>query len=77
MAKSHFEFKNYGFTTIGERGQVVIPKEIRKIMKIKAGDKFLVFSHEKSGISLIKPEKFDRIIKEMTSHLNSFKKIKK
>lgn len=75
MAKSHFNFKNYGFTTIGERGQVVIPKEIRKSMKIKPGDKFMVFSHDNTGISFIKPEKFDKIIKEMTSHLKQATKL--
>jgi AbrB family looped-hinge helix DNA binding protein len=32
----------YGSTTVGERGQVVLPVEIRKKFRIQAGDKLLV-----------------------------------
>ena len=34
--------KCYGSTVISEKGQIVIPAEVRKIFGIKAGDKFLV-----------------------------------
>jgi AbrB family looped-hinge helix DNA binding protein len=37
------EITNYGMATMGERGQVVIPKKIRDKMKIKPGDNFMVF----------------------------------
>ena len=77
MAKAHFDFKNYGVTTVGTRGQLVIPKEIRNKMKIKAGNKFLVFSKDDEIIGLIKPDKFDKIINEMTHHLKEIMKIKK
>ena len=33
----------YGTTTLGEKGQVVIPVETRKAMNIKKGEKLLVF----------------------------------
>ena len=33
-----------GSVTVGERGQVVIPAEVREEMGIVAGDKLLVFS---------------------------------
>jgi len=32
-----------GVTTLGERGQIVIPVEVRKKWKLKKGEKFLVF----------------------------------
>ncbi|MBU2221107.1 MAG: AbrB/MazE/SpoVT family DNA-binding domain-containing protein, partial [Candidatus Omnitrophica bacterium] len=35
--------KVYGAVTVGERGQVVIPAQVRKIFKIKSGDKLIVF----------------------------------
>jgi len=71
------EIKNYGSATVGERGQVVIPKEIRKEMKIKAGDKFFVFSRLHKVIVFIKAENFDTIISEMTKTLQNFKNLKK
>jgi AbrB family looped-hinge helix DNA binding protein len=72
-SKMTFELKQYGMTTIGERGQVVIPKEIRKLMKIKPGDQFLVFCRDNAIIGFIKPEKFDTIIERHISHLKTLK----
>lgn len=43
MEKNHSKREFYGATTIGEKGQVVIPAEARKAMKLKNGDKLLVF----------------------------------
>jgi AbrB family looped-hinge helix DNA binding protein len=78
MAKFEMpEIKNYGMATMGERGQVVMPKAIRQKMKLKSGDKFLVFSKDDMVIAFIKPENFDKIISEFTSHFEDLKKIKK
>jgi AbrB family looped-hinge helix DNA binding protein len=35
----------YGAVTVGERGQVVIPAEARRMMGVVAGDKLLVLGH--------------------------------
>ena len=44
MIKKHKNGEQfYGTTTLGEKGQVVIPAEARKVMGIKKGDKLLVF----------------------------------
>ncbi|VVB88044.1 Uncharacterised protein [uncultured archaeon] len=55
--------------TVDERGQMVLPKEIRDKAKIRAGDKLAVINWEKDGdvccISLIKVEKLAEIVKEM------------
>ena len=44
--------------SVDERGQMVLPKELREKAKIKAGDKFAITSWEKNGevccITLIK-----------------------
>ncbi|MBU2566192.1 AbrB/MazE/SpoVT family DNA-binding domain-containing protein [Patescibacteria group bacterium] len=40
-------------TVMGERGQVVIPKEVRDDFDLRAGDKFLVMSHHGQAIGLI------------------------
>lgn len=76
MSKVPFELKSYGVTTVGERGQVVIPNEIRKKLDLKKGDKFLVFSREGSMIAMIKPEKFDKILNSMIKQLQSIKSLK-
>ena len=36
--------KFYGITTLGERGQAVIPAEARQAMRLIKGEKLLVFS---------------------------------
>ncbi len=55
--------------TVDERGQMVLPKEIREKAKIQPGDKLAVVNWEKDGevccISLIKVEKLAEIVKEM------------
>ncbi len=55
--------------TVDERGQMVLPKEIREKAKIKSGDKLAVINWEKDGdvccISLIKVEKLAEIVKGM------------
>jgi|GEM_PF-1690411 len=57
----------YGTTTVGERGQIVLPIEVRKKYKINAGDKFIVFGEERiGGIFLIKSEGLSKIL----SHIN-------
>ncbi len=71
------ELNNYGMATMGERGQVVMPKAIRQKMKLKSGDKFLVFSKDDMVIAFIKPDNFDKIISELTSHFKDLKNIKK
>lgn len=55
--------------SVDERGQMVLPKEIREKAKIRAGDKLAIISWEKGGeiccISLIKTENFADKIKDM------------
>ncbi|MCX9085431.1 MAG: HgcAB-associated protein [Candidatus Methanoperedens sp.] len=55
--------------TVDERGQMVLPKEIRDKAKIRPGDKLAVVNWEKDGevccISLVKVEKLADIVKDM------------
>lgn len=55
--------------TVDERGQMVLPKEVREKAKIKAGDKLAVVSIEKDGkfccISLIKANNLSGAVKDM------------
>ena len=53
--------------SIDERGQMVLPKELREKANIRAGDKLAVVSWEKDGevccISLVKAEDFTEMVK--------------
>lgn len=54
-----FKGKLYGAATIGERGQFVIPADLRKELKIKSGDKLMIFAKpDKKMISLMREEDF-------------------
>ncbi len=41
--------KFYGATTIGERGQIVIPAQARKDLRILPSSKLLVFGNQENG----------------------------
>ena len=51
----------FGVVKVGERGQIVIPKEAREIYGINAGDTLLVLGDQK-GMALVKPEVFQQAI---------------
>ena len=55
--------------SIDERGQMVLPKELREKANIRPGDKLSVTSWEKDGkvccISLIKAEDLTEMVKSM------------
>ncbi len=58
----------YGSTVIGEKGQVVIPADIRKKFSIEAGDKFLVLAGERMGawgIILVKADVVSKVVEKM------------
>ncbi|MEA1992882.1 MAG: AbrB/MazE/SpoVT family DNA-binding domain-containing protein [Euryarchaeota archaeon] len=44
----------FGTVKVGERGQIVIPKEAREMFEIQSGDKVLVLGDEKKGIAIVK-----------------------
>ena len=51
----------FGTTTVGERGQIVIPKAARELFDVKPGDKLLVLgSKERGGLALVKADLMER-----------------
>lgn len=48
----------FGIATLGERGQIVLPKEARDLFDLKTGDKLLVLGDESQGIALTKADAF-------------------
>jgi len=57
-----------GVTSLGERGQIVIPKEARAALKIKTGDSLVALVHNETLIFVSK-KKMESYIKHLTKHL--------
>ena len=59
--------------SVDERGQMVLPKELRLKAGIQAGDKLAVVCYEKDGevccLTLIKVDRLNGIVKEVLSPL--------
>ena len=41
---------------VGEKGQIVIPKDARQIFGVKPGDTLLILGDEETGIIVTKPD---------------------
>lgn len=63
----------HSVVTMGERGQVVIPAEIRKQFKINSGDKLVVLAKPEHMISLMPADEFNRFLTEATKVLSKIK----
>ena len=48
--------KYVGICKVGEKGQIVIPKEIRNMFDIKPGDSIIVLCDKEKGIALLKAD---------------------
>ena len=46
----------FGTARVGDRGQIVIPKEARELFGIKPGDTLLILGEEKTGLIVSRPE---------------------
>ena len=52
----------YAWTaTVGEKGQIVIPKQAREVFGIKPGDTLLLFGDEERGIAIPPKETFSEL----------------
>lgn len=53
--------KYIGICKVGEKGQIVIPKEARNMFDINPGDSIIVLCDKKKGIALVKSEVIEDI----------------
>ena len=54
-----------GIAKVGEKGQIVIPKEARDIFDIKSGDFVVILCDKKKGIGIVKSEVFENTINDI------------
>lgn len=70
--------KFYGSTTVGERGQVVIPAEARRDLQITPATKLLVFgSNDRGGLIFTKAESMTGFLDKAMSMLKRFEEMLK
>ena len=50
-----------GICKVGEKGQIVIPKEIRTMFNINPGDSVIVLCDKEKGIALLKADVIDSL----------------
>ncbi len=55
----------FGTVKVGERGQIVIPKEAREVFGIGPGDTLLVLGDEEHGLFVSKPEVMDTVAEQL------------
>ena len=61
----------YGTAKVGDRGQIVIPKEARELFQIKPGDTLLILGETETGLIISRPELLNNLANEI---LNNVKK---
>ena len=58
----------FGVVKVGDKGQIVIPKDARKVYDIKPGDALMLLGDQK-GMALLKTEFFQNIIDQAMEDL--------
>jgi AbrB family looped-hinge helix DNA binding protein len=74
---NHHHKKNeqfYGSTTIGERGQIVIPSEARETMNLKQGDKLLAFGMGEDMLVLARISQVEKMAANLANRLDNIRK---
>ena len=61
----------FGTAKVGDRGQIVIPKEARELFGIKPGDTLLILGEAETGLIVSRPEVLNDLANEL---LNNVKK---
>lgn len=57
--------KYIGICKVGEKGQIVIPKEARNMFDIKPGDSVIVLCDKKKGIAIVKSDVIEYLADEI------------
>ena len=59
----------FGTARVGDRGQIVIPKDAREFYNIKPGDTLLILGDEENGMIVTKPEALSDLAAKILSQI--------
>ena len=62
--------KFVGIAKVGEKGQIVIPKEARDMFDIKSGDLVVVLCDKKKGMAIVKSDVLESTIDKIMPEVN-------
>ncbi len=60
----------FGTAKVGDRGQIVIPKEARKLFGIEPGDTLLILGELETGLIVSRPEVLNNLADELLNNRN-------
>lgn len=60
----------FGTVKVGEKGQIVIPKEARDQFNIRPGDTLLVLGDERHGILVTRPDVINDVAMQILDRLD-------
>ena len=63
----------FGTVKVGQRGQIVIPKEAREIFDIKPGDLVIIAGDEEKGLAIIKADVMKKLALEILNGIEEEK----
>lgn len=59
----------YGSVTVGTKGQVVIPKEVREALNISPGDNLVVVTKHGKAIGMVKSDDMEMFMEYMRKEM--------
>ena len=63
--------KYVGVCKVGEKGQIVIPKEARDMFDIKPGDSVIVLCDKEKGMAILKADAIEEFADEILKGMNN------
>ena len=61
----------FGTAKVGDRGQIVIPKEARELFGIKPGDSLLIVGELDTGLIVSRPEVLNHLANELLNNVKT------
>ena len=60
----------FGTAKVGDRGQIVIPKEARELFGIQPGDTLLIVGESDTGLIVSRPEALNDLADQILNNIN-------
>ena len=61
----------FGTAKVGDRGQIVIPKEAREFFGIEPGDTLLILGKHETGLIVTKPETLNNLANQIFNSIEN------